>query len=321
MANVIGSFTDTLAARAEAIIRAPPRRLPRFAPPVRRSRPPPPTPRRPKPPGEPRSPIGAASSRRLRNPRFQEARRSRCRRLDRLSTAADSRHRVAPDVAVPSSTPLDQLNRWRDDLAGGANLGPVNLKAIIPAVSAQRAGDVAGDVLGFLPPSGLAINVDAGFAKGGGSLSFSDVPHWRLEGAFGVNLGVLSVAALGILERPGGALSLVMLLSARFTPGIQLGFGFQISGVGGLIGINRRADTDAMRARLSSGAATDALFADNPAANAPAILETLGSIFVRRRARSSSGRRCSFRGSRSASSISCTSTSACSSSCPVPRAS
>jgi hypothetical protein len=181
---------------------------------------------------------------------------------------------------IPISTPLDQLNRWRDDLAGGADLGPVNLKVLIPAISALRMGAVAGDVLGFLPPSGLAINVDAGIAKGGGSLSFSDVPHWRLAGSFGVNLGVLSVAALGILERPGGAISLVMLLSARFTPGIQLGFGFQISGVGGLIGVNRRADTDAMRARLSSGAATDALFADNPAANAPAILETLGAIFV-----------------------------------------
>jgi hypothetical protein len=181
---------------------------------------------------------------------------------------------------IPASTPLDQLNRWRDDLAGGADIGPANLKVLIPAISAQRAGQVAGDVLGFAAPSGLAINLDAGVAQGGGALSFSDVPHWRLEGAFGVNLGVLSVAALGILERPGGALSLVMLLSARFTPGIQLGFGFQVSGVGGLVGINRRADTDAMRARLSSGAATDALFADNPEANAPAILETLGAIFV-----------------------------------------
>jgi hypothetical protein len=186
---------------------------------------------------------------------------------------------VLPSL-VPSNTPLDQLNRFRDDLAGGATLGPVNLKVLIPAISAQRAGDIAGDVLGFLPPSSLAINIDAGIARGGGSLSFSDVPHWRLAGSFGVNLGVLSVAAFGILERPGGTLSLVMLLSARFTPGIQLGFGFQISGLGGLIGVNRRADTDAMRARLASGAATDALFADDPAANAPAILETLGAIFV-----------------------------------------
>ncbi|MEO8506230.1 MAG: DUF6603 domain-containing protein [Betaproteobacteria bacterium] len=181
---------------------------------------------------------------------------------------------------IPSNTPLDQLNRWRDDLAGGASLGPVELKVLIPAINAQRTGASAGDVLGFLPPSGLAINIDAGIARGGGSLSFSDVPHWRLAGSFGITLGVLSVSALGILERPGGTLSLVMLLGARFTPGIQLGFGFAISGVGGLIGVNRRADTDAMRARLASGAATDALFADDPAANAPAILETLGSIFV-----------------------------------------
>lgn len=186
---------------------------------------------------------------------------------------------VLPSV-IPGNTPLDQLNRWRDDIPGDATLGPINLKALIPSVSIRRAGEVAGDVLGFLPPSGLAINIDAGIARGGGSLSFSEVPHWRLAGSFGINLGVLSVGALGILERPGGTLSLVMLLGARFTPGIQLGFGFQISGMGGLIGANQRADTDAMRARLSSGTATDALFADDPTVNAPAILETLSSIFV-----------------------------------------
>jgi hypothetical protein len=203
-----------------------------------------------------------------------------------INEAIDYRLPPIPGIAtvlsalIPSSTLLDSLNRWRDDLTGGAGLGPVDIKVLIPAISAHRPDQIAADVLGFFPPAGLAINIDAGVASGGGSLSFSDVPHWRLTGAFGIKMGVLSVAALGVLERPGGTLSLVMLLGARFTPGIQLGFGFQIAGVGGLIGVNRRADTDALRARLSSGAATAALFADDPAANAPAILETLGAIFV-----------------------------------------
>ena len=43
---------------------------------------------------------------------------------------------------IPISTPLDQLNRWRDDIAGGADLGPVNLKVLIPAISALRTGEV-----------------------------------------------------------------------------------------------------------------------------------------------------------------------------------
>jgi hypothetical protein len=182
--------------------------------------------------------------------------------------------------AIPSTVPLDRLQQWRDGLNGSVSLGPISLTALVPSVSARRPGDPVGDVIGLLPPSGLAIAVDCGFARGGGSLSFTDQPHWRLAGSFGLTLGPVSVSAFAVLERAGGALSLVLLMGARFTPGIQVGFGFALSGVGGLIGVNRRADTDALRARLASGAATDALFADDPSRNAPAILESLGAIFV-----------------------------------------
>jgi hypothetical protein len=183
-------------------------------------------------------------------------------------------------LQIPASTPLTDLSRLRDDLKGRASLGPIDLNVVLPSVAVRSNVDPVGQILGILPPSGLALAVSAGPVHGGGSLSFSDQPHWRLAGAFGISLGPVSASAFGILERPGGALSLVLLLGARFTPGIQLGFGFALSGVGGLVGVNRRADTDALRARLGSGAATDALFADDPAANAPAILETLGGIFV-----------------------------------------
>lgn len=181
---------------------------------------------------------------------------------------------------IAASLPLTELQRWRDDLSAVASVGPISLGVRIPTAQVRRNGQIAADVIGLLPPSGLQIGVDAGVVRGGGSLSFSDQPHWRLSGSFGLSLGPVAISAFGILERPGGSLSLVLLLAARFTPGIQLGFGFQISGVGGLIGVNRRADTDALRARLASGEATDALFADDPASNAPAILQTLGALFV-----------------------------------------
>lgn len=181
---------------------------------------------------------------------------------------------------IPLNIPLNQLDRWRADLNGAAKLGPISLGAIIPAVTVKCPTSATGDVIGLAPPTGVSISLDAGVARGGGSLSFSDQPHWRLAGSFGLSLGPVSVSALGILERPGGTLSLLMLLGARFTPGIQLGFGFAISGVGGLIGANRRADTAALRRKLSSGEATEALFADDPSSNAPAILDTLGQLFV-----------------------------------------
>jgi hypothetical protein len=70
-----------------------------------------------------------------------------------------------------------------------------------------------------------------------------------------------------------------MVLGIRFSPGIQIGFGLEIGGFGGLIGINRRANTDALRERLTSGAAGNVLFIDDPVRNAPSILGDLGALF------------------------------------------
>ena len=87
------------------------------------------------------------------------------------------------------------------------------------------------------------------------------------------------------------------MLGVRFTPGIQLGFGFEITGFGGLVGINRRADTDALRERLTSGAAGNVLFAEDPIRNAPALLGDLGALFPAGRGHAtSSGRRSSCPG-------------------------
>jgi hypothetical protein len=40
--------------------------------------------------------------------------------------------------------------------------------------------------------------------------------------------------------------SLLIIISAEFTP-IQLGFGFKLMGVGGLLGLNRTVKTDVLR--------------------------------------------------------------------------
>ena len=100
--------------------------------------------------------------------------------------------------------------------------------------------------------------------------------------------GALSLKILGIgafaygiyKELPGGGVSFVAVIGIRLPPpGIQVGFGFAISGFGGLIGINRRADTDKLRDRLVSGTAGDVLFTDDPTKNAPRILGELRTLF------------------------------------------
>jgi len=70
-----------------------------------------------------------------------------------------------------------------------------------------------------------------------------------------------------------------MLLSAEFEPGYPLGFGFSLTAVGGLAGINRTVRTDALQAMVRRGAADHILFPADPIGDAPAILSDLETIF------------------------------------------
>src|SRR5262249_2530342 len=52
-----------------------------------------------------------------------------------------------------------------------------------------------------------------------------------------------------------------------------------LTGVGGLVGLNRRADVDVLRERLAAGNAGNVLFCDDPVRNAPGLLGDLAAFF------------------------------------------
>jgi hypothetical protein len=140
-------------------------------------------------------------------------------------------------------------------------------------------------IIGFLPPTGVGLQIEAGAVTGGGFLDFTGGPNERFGGVLYVKIGAFEVTAFGLHELTGNpgatvrARSLILVLGIRFSPGIQLSFGIEISGFGGLIGINRRADTDALRERLTSGAAGNVLFAEDPIRNAPTLLGDVDALF------------------------------------------
>jgi len=70
-------------------------------------------------------------------------------------------------------------------------------------------------------------------------------------------------------------------MSPEFNPGIQLSFGFMLSGVGGVIGINHRVDRGALSEMVQQGTVDQLLFPHDPVASAPAILTTLANVFPR----------------------------------------
>jgi hypothetical protein len=145
------------------------------------------------------------------------------------------------------------------------NLGPLNLTT------------------GFKPPSGVGLSIDAGVVKGGGFIGFD--PD-REEYAGNLELvisGFLNLKAIGLIttKMPDGSkgFSLLIIITAEFATGIQLGFGFTLLGVGGLIGLNRTMRLQPLAEGVRTGAINSILFPKDVIANAPRIISDLRTIF------------------------------------------
>lgn len=137
--------------------------------------------------------------------------------------------------------------------------------------------------LGFKPPKMVGLSIDAGIVKGGGFLLFD--PE-KGEYAGGLELMIqdtIQVAAIGIINTkfPDGTkgFSLLVILSVQFTPGIVLGMGFFLSGLGGMLGINRTIHVPALQDGVRNNALDSILFPEDIVANINTLLPQLRQIF------------------------------------------
>jgi hypothetical protein len=146
----------------------------------------------------------------------------------------------------------------------GGNLGPANLS------------------LGFKPPNGLGIAIDAGVVAGGGYIMF-DPDKGQYAGVLDVSLAeIIQVKVIAVLDTklPDGSRGFSFLLIITFDfPPIQLGFGFTLNGVGGLGGVNRSMNTDALHDGFRAHTLNSILFPPDPIANAPQIISNIENFF------------------------------------------
>jgi len=164
----------------------------------------------------------------------------------------------------------------------GVELGPF-------AASVDRLGvlldlDVANAArpIGFAlkPPNGIGLVLDAGIVKGGGYL---DVSADGYAGVLELKLLAVGVKAIAVLNTQSEAgFSLLLLIYGQFPP-IQLSFGFTLTGVGGLIGVQHTASPTALSQGIANGSLDAVLFPANPVADAPRIINTLRTLFPVRR--------------------------------------
>ncbi|RMB61510.1 DUF6603 domain-containing protein [Tessaracoccus antarcticus] len=158
-----------------------------------------------------------------------------------------------------------------------ATLGPLFLSVTSPAA---RLADPRGGALiaiGPMPPDTFQAKLEAGPVKGNGALRVTDT---GVAGVISASIGVIEVAALASLARtPEGGPSFLAVFAAGFTPGLQFGFGFQISRIGGLVGVERAIDRDAMAAKLREGTLAAVLFPLDIGPSATAALIAVDQLF------------------------------------------
>src|SRR6185436_15653108 len=132
---------------------------------------------------------------------------------------------------------------------------------------------------GFKPPTGAGLSINAGPVTGGGFLSVKD---GRYAGVLELQIYSVAVKAFGVIDTklPDGSkgFSFVIVISAEFTA-IQLGLGFTLLGVGGLLGINRRLDRKALESAVREGSLENVLFPTNVVQRAPEIIRDLTALF------------------------------------------
>ena len=136
--------------------------------------------------------------------------------------------------------------------------------------------------IGFKPPTGIGFSIDASVFKGGGFLSF-DFDEERYVGALELTIkDKISLKVIGILttKLPSNddGFSLLLLITAEFQP-INLGFGFTLNGVGGLIAIHRTMNLNYLRDGVKSNTLDNILFPTDPIANINQIISDLEGAF------------------------------------------
>lgn len=180
---------------------------------------------------------------------------------------ADGKFVVRPTLALTARPPGLPLTALMEGIGAG-----------IPVLLPDRLG-AGGDVSEVLP-SGMGLDLALGPVSGGGA--FLQRGPDAYGGIIDIDLGFFQVQAFGVLQLPreGRPLSLFVVLAGEFPyPGIQLGFGFAIDAVGGMVGINRRTDLERLRGLVAEGHADRILFPGNAVARADEVIGALDSCF------------------------------------------
>jgi hypothetical protein len=176
-------------------------------------------------------------------------------------------------------------------LSGQTKLGPIFLEIgrtgvqidILPKEAGQPAALGFADAdIRFKPPSEIGFVVDAKLIEGGGFLSFDPASGNYFGVAFLTLKRKFEIKAIGIIQTrmPDGSEGFSFLLIVTFElPTTQPGMGFRLEGIGGLVGIHRTIDREALVVGMRDNTLDNILFPDDPVKNAAVIVRQANAVF------------------------------------------
>lgn len=158
--------------------------------------------------------------------------------------------------------------------------------AIVDRIGVRLLLDFNGDSdfkADFIAPDAIGLRGGCSTVKGGGMLVL-DRDRGEYAGAFEVTVALekfelkLQAVVVYSTKVEGVDRALLASLSARGFR-LNLGWGFALTGVGGMIGSNFGYDLQPLRDGLRTGVLDHVMFPDDPVRNAPRIFQTLRTVF------------------------------------------
>jgi hypothetical protein len=173
-------------------------------------------------------------------------------------------------------------------ITGGVSLPPLDILVMdIGVVLGLEPGasdglvDGLGMTVTFKPPLGVGLDLDLGDAASGGGFIAFEAETGRYYGNVSLSFAKYGLGAMFVIDTrlPGDPPWALFASISGTWPGLPLGFGFVLTGLGGLLALNRTMDVEALAAGLKSGAADAVMFPEDPLGDAAVIVSDLDAWF------------------------------------------
>lgn len=133
----------------------------------------------------------------------------------------------------------------------------------------------------FTYPNGLGISIDVEGVTGGGAIQWEEERERFFGGLELTVVDKFSARAMLVFTTGKGTdpFSLMAALCVYFDPGIQLGMGFSLEGIGGSFGYNRMLCVDSLRDSVYDGTLESALFFKDVTKNVDKVLANIDKFY------------------------------------------